>query len=47
MTFFYETGYDLFTLRQASRSAWRIGQKRPCRVYYLYYQEPCRPGRWD
>jgi len=36
---FYETGYDLFTLRQASRRSWRIGQKRPCRVYYLYYQE--------
>lgn len=36
---FYETGYDLFTLRQASRRSWRIGQKHPCRVYYLYYQE--------
>ena len=36
---FYETGYDLFTLRQASRRSWRIGQKLPCRVYYLYYRE--------
>jgi hypothetical protein len=36
---FYETGYDLFTLRQASRRSWRIGQKHPCRVYYFYYQE--------
>ena len=36
---FYETGYDLFTLRQASRRSWRIGQRQPCRVYYLYYQE--------
>ena len=36
---FFETGYDLFTLRQASRRSWRIGQKHPCRVYYLYYQE--------
>jgi hypothetical protein len=36
---FYETGYDLFTLRQASRRSWRIGQKHPCHVYYLYYQE--------
>ena len=36
---FYETGYDLFTLRQASRRSWRIGQKLPCRVYYLYYKE--------
>ena len=36
---FYETGYDLFTLRQASRRSWRIGQKHPCRVYYVYYRE--------
>jgi Intein splicing domain len=34
---FYQTGYNLFTLRQASRRSWRIGQKLPCRVYYLYY----------
>ena len=26
-------------LRQASRRSWRIGQKHPCRVYYLYYRE--------
>jgi hypothetical protein len=36
---FYESGYDLFILRQASRRSWRIGQKQPCRVHYLYYQE--------
>ncbi len=36
---FFETGYDLFTLRQASRRSWRIGQKHPCRVYFLYYRE--------
>ncbi len=34
---FYETGYNLFTLRQASRRAWRIGQRQACRVYYFYY----------
>jgi SNF2 family DNA or RNA helicase len=34
---FYQTGYNLFTLRQASRRSWRIGQKLPCRCYYLYY----------
>ena len=34
---FYETGYDLFTLRQAARRSWRIGQKLPCRVVYMYY----------
>lgn len=35
---FYETGYNLFTLRQAARRSWRIGQKKACRVYYLYYE---------
>jgi len=36
---FYETGYNLFTMRQAARRAWRIGQPRDCRVYYLYYRD--------
>ncbi|OWK34120.1 Superfamily II DNA/RNA helicase [Fimbriiglobus ruber] len=36
---FYETGYNLFTLRQASRRSWRIGQKKDCRVVYLYYEK--------
>jgi hypothetical protein len=35
---FYETGYNLFTMRQAARRAWRIGQPLDCRVYYLYYR---------
>jgi hypothetical protein len=35
---FYETGYNIFTLRQASRRAWRIGQSQPRRVVYLYYE---------
>ena len=35
---FYETGYNLFTLRQASRRSWRIGQRQPCKVVYLYYK---------
>ena len=35
---FYEAGYNLFTLRQASRRAWRIGQREDCRVFYLYYE---------
>ncbi len=29
---FYECGYNLFTLRQASRRSWRIGQKKACRI---------------
>lgn len=35
---FYETGYNLFTLRQASRRSWRIGQMEPCRIVYFYYE---------
>jgi hypothetical protein len=35
---FYQTGYNLFTLMQASRRAWRIGQKAPCEVAFLYYE---------
>jgi hypothetical protein len=34
----YEFGYSLFTLRQASRRAWRIGQKQTCKVRYFYYE---------
>jgi hypothetical protein len=34
---FHASGYNLFTLRQAARRAWRIGQTLPCRVVYLYY----------
>lgn len=36
---FYQTGYNLFTLRQAARRAWRIGQDMECRVRYAYYQD--------
>lgn len=36
---FYQTGYGLFTLRQASRRSWRIGQVESCRVLYLYYAD--------
>jgi SNF2 family DNA or RNA helicase len=36
---FYETGYNLFTLRQASRRSWRIGQTEPCRIVYFHYQD--------
>jgi hypothetical protein len=35
---FYQTpGYNPFTLRQAARRSWRIGQQQPCKVFYLYY----------
>jgi hypothetical protein len=35
---FYQTGYSVFTLRQASRRSWRIGQDKPVRIHYLHYQ---------
>ena len=35
---FYESGYSLHTLRQASRRSWRIGQRQPVRVKFLCYQ---------
>ena len=36
---FFESGYSLHTLRQASRRSWRIGQRQPVRVFYLHYEE--------
>jgi hypothetical protein len=36
---FYQVGYNLFTLRQAARRSWRIGQTQPVRVVYLAYRE--------
>jgi superfamily II DNA or RNA helicase len=35
---FYESGYSLHTLRQASRRSWRIGQRKPVRVKFLSYE---------
>jgi superfamily II DNA or RNA helicase len=34
---FLTTGYNVYTLQQASRRSWRIGQKQPVRVIYLGY----------
>lgn len=34
---FFQTGYELYTLRQASRRHWRIGQKEICKVAYFFY----------
>jgi hypothetical protein len=36
---FYESGYSLHTLRQASRRSWRIGQRRPVRVKFMCYED--------
>jgi SNF2 family DNA or RNA helicase len=35
---FYQVGYNIFTLRQAARRSWRIGQTQPVRVYFFCYQ---------
>jgi hypothetical protein len=37
--FFYETGYSIYTLRQASRRSWRIGQRNNVNVKFFYYAE--------
>jgi len=43
--FFAETGYSIYTLRQASRRSWRIGQRQNVNVKFFYYtgtmQEAC------
>jgi hypothetical protein len=53
---FYESGYSLHTLRQASRRSWRIGQRRPVRSpdgkviggldVPISEQPSLRPQRW-
>lgn len=35
---FFQCGYNTFTLMQASRRSWRIGQEEPVRVRYFFYQ---------
>ncbi len=36
---FYQVGYNIFTLRQAARRSWRIGQPRPVEVHFFCYQD--------
>ncbi len=36
---FFQCGYSVFTLRQASRRSWRIGQKQQVRVFFMAYAE--------
>lgn len=35
---FYQLGYNLFTMRQASRRSWRISQTKDVEVYFMYYK---------
>ena len=34
----FETDYSVYTMRQASRRSWRIGQTRPVKVVFLAYR---------
>ena len=36
---FYQVEFSVFTLRQASRRSWRIGQNQPVKVIHLAYEE--------
>lgn len=36
---FMQSGYNIYTLQQAARRSWRIGQKQPVRVIYLGYAD--------
>ena len=35
---FYQMGYNLFTMRQASRRSWRLSQTKDVKVYFMYYR---------
>ena len=35
---FYETGYSTYTLRQAAKRSWRIGQTKPVKVIFMVYK---------
>lgn len=36
---YYQLSFSLFTLNQAARRHWRIGQTKQCRTFYLGYRE--------
>ena len=33
-----QSGYNVYTVMQASRRSWRIGQENPVEVYFLGYE---------
>ena len=35
----FEVEYSVYTMRQASRRSWRIGQESPVHVYYMTYRD--------
>lgn len=36
---FMQTGYNVYTLQQASRRSWRIGQKQAVKIFFLGYSK--------
>lgn len=36
---YYQFSWSLYTINQSARRAWRIGQTRECRLYYLAYND--------
>ena len=36
---FFQVGYNLSTMRQASRRSWRLSQTKDIQVYFLYYKD--------
>lgn len=43
---FYQPGYRVYTLRQAARRSWRLGQKQPVRVYFLAAGDTIQEDAW-
>jgi hypothetical protein len=41
---FMQTGYNVYTLQQAARRSWRIGQKLPVDVHFLGYGDTTQIG---
>lgn len=36
---YYQFSWSLFTISQSSRRAWRIGQDKECRIFYIQYKD--------
>ena len=39
----FETDYSVYTMRQASRRSWRIGQTQPVQVVFMAYRNTLQP----
>lgn len=45
--YFMQTGYNVYTVAQASRRSWRIGQKETVKVYYACYAQSSQVECFD